>query len=69
MYSPVPTGTRGNKQRAIWCNQYVTKHAASVWVGSIRPGGSLETLLNSEMRPASVMLVASEMGFGLNIIF
>ena len=45
--SPVPTGTRVNKQRAIWCNQYVIKQAASVWVGSIRPGGSLDTLLNS----------------------
>ena len=45
--SPVPTGTRVNKQRAIWCNQYVLKQAASVWVGSIRPGGSLETLLNA----------------------
>lgn len=45
--SPVPTGTRVNKQRSIWCNQYVIRQAASVWVGSIRPGGSLETLLNS----------------------
>ena len=45
--SPVPTGTGVNKQRAIWCNQYVIKQAASVWVGSIRPGGSLDTLLNA----------------------
>ena len=45
--SPVPTGTRVNKQRAIWCNQYVIRQAASVWVGSIRPGGSLETLLKA----------------------
>ena len=45
--SPVPTGTRVNKQRAIWCNQYVIKQAANVWAGSIRPGGSLETILNS----------------------
>jgi len=45
--SPVPSGTGVNKQRAIWCNQYVIRQAASVWVGSIRPGGSLETLLNS----------------------
>ena len=45
--SPVPAGTGVNKQRAIWCNQYVIKQAAVVWVGSIRPGGSLETLLTA----------------------
>lgn len=45
--SPVPSRTGVNKQRAIWCNQYVIKQAASVWVGSIRPGGSLDTLLNA----------------------
>ena len=43
--SPVPSGTGVNKQRAIWCNQYVIRHAASVWTGHIRPGGSLDTLL------------------------
>lgn len=45
--SPVPSRTGVNKQRAIWCNQYVIKQAESVWVGSIRPGGSLETLLST----------------------
>ena len=45
--SPVPSRTEVNKQRAIWCNQYVIKQAESVWVGSIRPGGSLETLLKT----------------------
>ena len=45
--SPVPSRTGVNKQRAIWCNQYVIKQAESVWVGSIRPGGSLETILNA----------------------
>lgn len=45
--SPVPSRTGVNKQRAIWCNQYVIKQARSVWVGSIRPGGSLETLLKT----------------------
>lgn len=45
--SPVPSRTGVNKQRAIWCNQYVIKQAESVWVGSIRPGGSLETLLKT----------------------
>ena len=43
--SPVPSGTGVNKQRAIWCNQYVIRHAASVWTGHIRSGGSLETIL------------------------
>ena len=45
--SPVPSRTGVNKQRAIWCNQYVIKQAASVWVGAIRPGGSLDTLLKA----------------------
>ena len=45
--SPVPSRTGVNKQRAIWCNQYVIKQAESVWVGSIRSGGSLETLLTT----------------------
>lgn len=47
LLSPVPTGTGVNKQRAIWCNQYVLRHASSVWHGTIRPGGSLETLLKT----------------------
>ena len=45
--SPVPSRTGVNKQRAIWCNQYVIEQAESVWVGSIRAGGSLETLLST----------------------
>ena len=38
-------GTGVNKQRAIWCNQYVLRTASEVWHGAIRPGGTLETLL------------------------
>ncbi len=45
--SPVPSGTGVNKKRSIWCNQYVVKQARSVWVGSIRKGGSLETILTA----------------------
>ncbi len=45
--SPVPSGTGVNKKRSIWCNQYVVKQAQSVWVGSIRKGGSLETILTA----------------------
>lgn len=45
--SPVPSKTGVNKQRAIWCNQYVLKQAKTIWAGTIRPGGSLETLLST----------------------
>ena len=45
--SPVISKTGVNKQRAIWCNQYVLEHAEAIWVGTIRPGGSLETLLKT----------------------
>lgn len=47
LLSPSPPGTGVNKQRAIWCNRYVLDHAASIWHGTIRPGGTLETLLRS----------------------
>ena len=40
-------GTGVNKQRAIWCNRYVLDHAATIWHGHIRPGGTLEPLLRS----------------------
>lgn len=45
--SPVVSKTGVNKQRAIWCNQYVLEHAEAIWTGTIRPGGSLETLLKT----------------------
>ena len=45
--SPVPSKTGVNKQRAIWCNQYVLQQAKSVFTGAIRSGGSLETLLKT----------------------
>lgn len=45
LLSPFPPGTSLNKQRAIWCNQYVLNHAETVWHGTIRTGGTLETLL------------------------
>ena len=47
LLSPVAPGTGVNKQRAIWCNRYVLSHASTVRTGTIRPGGSLETLLLS----------------------
>ena len=43
--SPVAPGTGVNKQRAIWCNRYVLKTAATIRRGTIQPGGTLEPLL------------------------
>ena len=50
LLSPVETGTGINKQRAIWCNEYVIRKAAKVWCGTITPGGTLESLLK-KIRP------------------
>jgi len=43
--SPVATGTGLNKQRSIWCNRWVLKVAERVFVGTIKAGGTLDTLL------------------------
>ena len=43
--SPVPSGTGVNKQRAIWCNRYVLRVAERIFVGTITPGGTLDSLL------------------------
>ena len=45
--SPVASGTGLNKQRAIWCNRWVLKVAERIYVGTIKKGGTLDTLLNS----------------------
>ena len=45
LISPFAPDVRLNKQRAIWCNQYVLRHASEIWHGTIQPGGTLETLL------------------------
>jgi len=47
LLSPAPPGTILNKQRAIWCNQYVLGQATEVHCGYIQPGGTLETLLHT----------------------
>jgi len=47
LISPVDRDTGINKQRANWCNQFIVQNAAEIWVGHIRPGGSLETILRS----------------------
>ena len=45
--SPVASGTGLNKQRAIWCNRWVLKVAERIYVGTIKRGGTLDTLLSS----------------------
>jgi hypothetical protein len=45
LLSPVKSGTGVNKQRAIWCNEYVIRRAKKVWCGTITPGGTLESIL------------------------
>ena len=48
--SPVVSGTGLNKQRAIWCNRWVLKVAERIYVGTIKKGGTLDTLLGSYRR-------------------
>ena len=48
--SPQPSGSRLNKQVAIWCNEYVLRHASEIWVGDITPNGMLDTMLTSLLR-------------------
>ena len=45
LLSPVESRTGVNKQRAIWCNEYVIRRAEKVWCGTIAPGGTLESIL------------------------
>jgi len=45
LLSPVESGTGVNKQRAVWCNEYVIRRAKKVWCGTITPGGTLESIL------------------------
>ena len=47
LISPVASGTGINKQRAVWCNEYVLKNAAEVWAGAITPGHTLESLVKA----------------------
>ena len=45
LISPVESGTGVNKQRAVWCNEYVIKRATKVWCGHVSPGGTLHSIL------------------------
>ena len=61
LISPVSSGTGLNKKRAVWCNEYVLKHASEVWAGAITPGGTIASLVKAlgpwgaglEARPAA----------------
>lgn len=53
LISPVAPETGINKQRANWCNQFIVKNADEIWVGHIRPGGSLEAILKGSGRGLS----------------
>ena len=50
LLSPVESGTGVNKQRAIWCNEYVIRRAKKIWCGTITPGGTLESILKGVMQ-------------------
>lgn len=43
--SPQPPGSRLNKKIATWCNEFLLKNAAEVWVGDISPNGMLAQML------------------------
>jgi hypothetical protein len=47
LISPAATGTGINKQRAVWCNEYILKNAAEVWAGDITPGHTLASLVEA----------------------
>lgn len=47
LISPAAPGTGINKQRAVWCNEYILKNAAEVWAGDITPGHTLASLVEA----------------------
>ena len=53
LISPSPRGTGVNKQRAVWCNEYILKNAAEVWAGDITPGHTLASLI-AALRPPMI---------------
>ncbi len=59
--SPAETGTGVNKQRSIWCNRYVLDHAERIVCGHIRPGGTLETLLQTRHQPVAQFVSLSSL--------
>ena len=53
LLSPVTSGTGINKQRAVWCNEFVLRQAAEIWHGAISPGGTLASLLMGLKEPSA----------------
>ena len=53
LISPAPSGTGINKQRAVWCNEYILKNAVEVWAGDITPGHTLASLI-AALRPPMI---------------
>ncbi|MBR4257867.1 MAG: hypothetical protein IKQ17_02425 [Kiritimatiellae bacterium] len=47
LISPAAPGTGINKQRAVWCNEYILKNAVEVWAGDITPGHTLASLVEA----------------------
>ncbi len=43
--SPQANGSRLNKKVATWCNEYVLRQAAEIWVGDISPNGMLAMMI------------------------
>ena len=65
LISPVESGTGVNKQRAIWCNEYVIKRAARVWCGQVSAGGTLHSILKAAgLGPACLKPGNLRGGFG-----
>lgn len=50
LISPQPTGSRLNKKVATWCNEYVLRQVAEIWVGDISPNGMLAMMLKGLKR-------------------
>ena len=59
LISPAPSGTGVNKQRAVWCNEYILKNAAEVWAGDITLGHTLASLV-AALRPPMIGAAGSD---------
>ena len=59
LISPAPSGTGINKQRAVWCNEYILKNAAEVWAGDITPGHTLASLV-AALRPPMIGIAGGD---------
>ena len=59
LISPAPSGTGINKQRAVWCNEYILKNAAEVWAGDITPGHTLASLI-AALRPPMIGIAGGD---------